>query len=709
MPTTTTTAPVVANRFPGVTRLVCVASKEHPRYSEGDVIELTDGRLLLAVGRKEGASDYASGTLVGLFSSDGGATWDDEPHVIRAPSGHLKDLMSVSLRRTPRGLHLFFLGRGEDAKRDTLVYQIISTDEGKTWGEPVRVSVRDGYHVVNNARVVRTSTGRLLVPAAYVPDNTDKKLDHQRIVCLWSDDDGVTWWESNELVLEGKPLMEPGVVECGDGSIYMTIRTNVGTIYEARSADGGATWGEFRSSGLIAPAAPATVVRDPASTDLWLFWCDRPGNSAWKQRSRQVVAVSKDHGRTWGTPRAIEDDPKHSYGYISFTAVRGQAILTYYDWEDRGQPGFYLTNLRQRTIPLAWFRGQTVPPVFEKSCATPVLTADQPWEGKVVSINSGVVATPEKWRAWYSNGVLGPKGEEMKVCYAESGDQGRTWAKPKWADSPMADTNVVLPGKAEGGNCYHASVHQVVDELVAYTWHRGSSGESALHRYVSKDGRSFARNPDRPMIAAHNAREDLKQQAGKGRISNDAFDVVRNPDGSWEYFAASIEKATDPRTIVKHDNAAGLLRLIGRSTSPDGVDWSPVDVVLRPDYQHGDPYDSQYYGMQVFRYRRFYLGLLHTFHVQSQTIQPEWAWSHDGENWVRTYVPSIALGDEGTFDSRMILFGSVVVTNDEVVWLYSGYDWRHNAFRKGEVSSSIGRAAISRAELDAWLGALPQP
>ncbi len=202
---------------PGVSRLILVASGRYPRYSEGDVIALTDGRHLLAVGRKDGASDFAAGTLIGMFSRDGGVTWDDEPQVIKAPYGKIVDLMSVSFCRTPRGIHLFHLGRGKDARGDTQVYQMLSADEGKTWGEPARVNIRPGYYVVNNARVIRTSKNRLLVPAAYV-ERIDKDYDGQSILVLHSDDDGVTWRESNMLSFD-KPLMEPGVVECAHGSV----------------------------------------------------------------------------------------------------------------------------------------------------------------------------------------------------------------------------------------------------------------------------------------------------------------------------------------------------------------------------------------------------------------------------------------------------------------------------------------------------------
>ena len=61
----------------GVSRLITRADADFPRHSEGDVIALPDGRLFLCYGRKAGHTDFARGTLVGLFSNDGGLTWDE--------------------------------------------------------------------------------------------------------------------------------------------------------------------------------------------------------------------------------------------------------------------------------------------------------------------------------------------------------------------------------------------------------------------------------------------------------------------------------------------------------------------------------------------------------------------------------------------------------------------------------------------------------
>jgi hypothetical protein len=693
--------------LPGVSRLICVASKQYPRYSEADVIDLADGRLLLALARKSGSSDFAPGTLIGSFSSDCGLSWDDQPHVIQGPFDDVKDLMSVSLFCTGRGLHLLFLGRGPDAKADTRIYQMLSSDEAQTWTHPQRVSQRPGYHIVNNARVIRTSKGRVIVPVAFT-ENTTNRFNAMRLFCLCSDDDAQTWKQSAELTIQGKPLMEPGVAECADGSIYMTIRTTRGHVYEARSHDAGMTWSEPRPTKLPSISAPATVLRDPTSKDLWIIWNNR-STGGWKDRTPLSLACSHDHGATWSKPRSIEDNPRHGYAYTSIRILKDQVLLTYYDWPNRGQPAFESTSLRQRTIPLAWFHEQPVPPVFRKH-PNPVLKQDHSWEGRIISCNSGLLVGRDRWRLWYTTGTLGPSGEQLKICCAESLDRGITWTPTARPDAAGPDTNIVLPPAGSNESAYHGSIQRDGANLLLYAWRRGPRRVSGLYRHVSgDDGKSFALDPDRPLFVAWSNKGDAAKLAGEDHASNDAFDITTNPRGTMEYFCALMKSASDPRAIVRQDNAAGHVRVIGRAASADGIEWSPIDAAIVPDYQSGDPFDTQFYGIQMMHYRGFYLGLLHVFHARSQIIQPEWAWSHDGMSWARTGLPAIALGDEGAFDCRMIVFGAITLTSDELIWLYTGANWRHNAFRRGAVSSSIGRAVLPRRELDAWLDSLPQP
>lgn len=348
---------------PENSRIVCAATVEFPRHSEADVIPLTDGRLLLSWARKIDGDDCAQGCIMGLYSADEGRTWDAEPHVIRSVWEEVSDAMSVSFCRSPRGIHLLFIGRdivppGHNVYDGlSKIFQMISTDEGATWSSPHPISSRRACLILNNARVIRTDAGRIIVPLASVPGNIFTFYNEQRVHCVYSDDDGRSWHESNELAIIGLGLMEPGVAECSDGSIYMTIRTKKGFLYEARSYDQGATWGELKQSDLASAEAPATVTRDPRSGDLWMLWCNTPYTGKWYDRHDIAIAISKDCGKTWGQAYTIEHDENHSYGYISATFLSEVLLLTYYDWKldkERSDPEpFHMTSIRQRTIRLA--------------------------------------------------------------------------------------------------------------------------------------------------------------------------------------------------------------------------------------------------------------------------------------------------------------------------------------------------------------------
>ena len=72
--------------------------------------------------------------------------------------------MSVSLLRLPGGeIALFYLRK--NSLDDCRLYLRLSTDEGKTWGDPTIVHPRRAYFVVNNDRVIQLRSGRLVGPA----------------------------------------------------------------------------------------------------------------------------------------------------------------------------------------------------------------------------------------------------------------------------------------------------------------------------------------------------------------------------------------------------------------------------------------------------------------------------------------------------------------------------------------------------------------
>ncbi len=336
------------------TRDVFEATAENPRYSEGSVIVLRDGRLLYATTEFEGSgSDFAKARIIAVESDDGGRSWGSR-RVLQENVGK-QNVMSVTLRRLtdepfdgPIGMFYLIKNSYEDLQ----VYLRVSEDEGATFGEPVRVTTEPGYHVLNNDRVTRLTTGRLVVPVA----STDDVRNGGRFVsvCYLSDDRGRTWRRGKESVSYPKRgAMEPEVLERKDGSLLMHFRTQLGHIAVCESGDGGETWSEPRSWGVRAPEAPTTLRQIPSTGDWLLIWNDtfREGQGHGGKRTPLTAAVSKDEGKTWALRRDLETDENQTYAYTSILFHEGRVLMTYYVRDEKTGR----ISSRFRSLPIGWF------------------------------------------------------------------------------------------------------------------------------------------------------------------------------------------------------------------------------------------------------------------------------------------------------------------------------------------------------------------
>lgn len=311
-------------------------SEEYPRHSEGDIIELKDGRLGLIYTRFTGGSgDHAGADLVKRVSADGGASWSDAEVVVR-PTGGL-NVMSVSLLRLQDGrIALFYLRK--TSREDCRPMMCVSTDETRTWSEPaVCITDEVGYYVLNNDRAVQLKSGRIILPVAWHQGPGKPRDNAGVIMCYLSDDSGVTWRRSADSFkgydTNGKRivLQEPGVVELTDGRLMMFIRTDAGSQYVCHSTDGGDTWSKPRPSELASPLSPASIERIPWTGDLVCVWNDHSGRHPFPagRRTPLCVTISTDEGQTWGASRVIEADPDGWYCYTAMAFVKDRMLLAY--------------------------------------------------------------------------------------------------------------------------------------------------------------------------------------------------------------------------------------------------------------------------------------------------------------------------------------------------------------------------------------------
>lgn len=348
---------------PGVVATI-TATPKHPRNSEGSFATLRSGRIIYYYSQfSEGDSDFSPCGIAQIASDDGGRTWG-EPSVVFAPEPGTME-MSVTLLRLASGRLACFTVIKRD-KIDCRPYVRFSDDDGATWTAARRVVEAPGYFVLNNDRVIQTSTGRLIMPLGWHrlspgAPNTYEGID-LRAVTIWyySDDAGATWKEADTWwalpAVTRTGLQEPGVVELADGSLLSWARTDQGCQYEFRSHDGGVTWSAPQPMALRSPAAPASIVRLPGSADLLAVYVDHSGrfpfvlsDRTYSNRTPLVAAVSSDGGVTWRATRVLGPDLQQDYCYaaIHFT---GDAVLVGWLSVSRDVKGSHTMKLQRLNV-----------------------------------------------------------------------------------------------------------------------------------------------------------------------------------------------------------------------------------------------------------------------------------------------------------------------------------------------------------------------
>lgn len=332
------------------------------RNSEGDFIELKDGRILFVYTHfTGGGSDHAAGHLAGRYSSDGGKTWTKEDVVIVPQSGGFND-MSVSLLRLQNGNIALFYAR-KNSTLDCRPVMRVSTDEAKSWSDPIEVITDElGYYVLNNDRVIQLEDGRLIMAVALHNSEAHEKPNWDgHVMCYYSDDSGKTWKRNTTILApereDGTRLIaqEPGLIELKEGRLMMFIRTNAGAQLFSYSKDRGETWSKPKVSTLQSPVSPATIERIPTTGDLLVAWNNHENIDEVRKGKRTpfAVAISKNEGETWTNVRTLEDDPNGWYCYTAMDFV-GEHVLLGHCAGDRRKGGLNLTQITRFPIDLLY-------------------------------------------------------------------------------------------------------------------------------------------------------------------------------------------------------------------------------------------------------------------------------------------------------------------------------------------------------------------
>jgi hypothetical protein len=359
-------------------QMLVPATMKHPKSSEGSMIELTNGDVLFmwsqftdvtrmspdenppsAGLRRSPLSDDGFCRIVSMSSKDGGRTWS-KPWVAIDDRDAEVNILSPGLTRLPDGrLMVAYSWRSSQNKTnkdlgDATKRIRFSEDEGKIWSDhrEIRQDL-DGYQTGCHDRSYTLESGRVIVQRhTLIPNETGFK--EMGTYLSYSDDNGETWKRS-ELLTDAvnKHFEESSLVQRADGSLLMVSRASRGQSFFTESYDDGATWTKPYASGIVNTRAPTLLKRFPDSDDILMLWNSNyveKASHGWTRTTLQA-AVSKDGGKSWSTPKALESDREYQWAYPGLLWKDGYALIHYY----RGPAFAGGREMVLARVPIDWF------------------------------------------------------------------------------------------------------------------------------------------------------------------------------------------------------------------------------------------------------------------------------------------------------------------------------------------------------------------
>ncbi len=319
-------------------------SSMNGRNSEGCFFAGTDGEILFAYSRyaSAGTADDDVCDIALIRSTDNGESWSEHEIIARASDFGVRNIMCASALPLADGrLCVYFLIKENDGTSS--IGRTVSSDGVNFVPERCRCDFPKAYYVIENDRFVRLSDGRVATVAAR---HLERNIGE--IMPLVSDDDGASFHHTGAyLKLSGtfgvsRGLEEPGIVELDRGLIWLYMRTSLMYQYQSYSIDGMRSFTPPEPSIFTSPCSPMSVRRFsdgsliaaynpiPNYNGRYELTGDMNVNAGHSGRTPLVLRVSRDNGRTWGKPIAIETEKNRDFCYPSLFETSDGAVLCAY-------------------------------------------------------------------------------------------------------------------------------------------------------------------------------------------------------------------------------------------------------------------------------------------------------------------------------------------------------------------------------------------
>ena len=197
----------------------------------------------------------------------------------------------------------------------------VSEDDGATWSEASRLP--EGILGPIKNKPITLASGRIV-------SGSSTEHDGWRLHVEWSDDGGATWRRTDALNEKGVlESIQPTLLQQGDGRLRMLCRSHgTGRITTAFSDDDGETWSELQELSLPNPNSGIDGVSLANGSHALVY------NHTPRGRSPLNLAISED-GETWWAGVVLVDESGAEFSYPAIIQTDDGLLHITYTWKRR--------------------------------------------------------------------------------------------------------------------------------------------------------------------------------------------------------------------------------------------------------------------------------------------------------------------------------------------------------------------------------------
>lgn len=272
-----------------------------PFTHQGPFITTAEGGVLCIDAKNvlRSADDGRTWSSAALFAEPAKFSVSNERAVLRTREGVIISAwMNSAERKEPKGWH--WGEPGVDWKAFILpTYSCRSTDDGKTWETPVKLS--DPWCGCIHSMIQMKSGRIVMVGQEIIPQ-------WRHATVMWVSDDLGKSWQRGDVLDYGVGThdhagsLEGTVIERKDGSLYLLLRTESGFLWEASSRDG-LKWSGLQTTKIASVTCCPQLAR-LSDGRMALLWNAPPRHDPKNGSSRVELslAFSDDEAATWSKP-----------------------------------------------------------------------------------------------------------------------------------------------------------------------------------------------------------------------------------------------------------------------------------------------------------------------------------------------------------------------------------------------------------------------